>query len=71
MILIKNLKICLVINKTNNINLRELLYKSYTPKKIDKKRVTKSYRKGRLARVQQIYDKHGFVVKQIIHVMDK
>ena len=53
------------------MNLRELLYKSYTPKKIDKRRVTKSYRKGRLARVQQIYNRHGFVVKQIIHVMDK
>ena len=53
------------------MNLKELLYRSYIPKKIDKKRVTKSYRKGRLARVQQIYDKHGFVVKQIIHVMDK
>ena len=71
MILIKNLKICSVINKINNINLKELLYNSYIPKKIYKKRVTKSYRKGRLARVQQIYDKHGFVVKQIIHVMDK
>lgn len=53
------------------MNLRELFYKSYMPKKIDKGRVTKSYRKGRLARVQQIYDRHGFVVKQIIHVMDK
>lgn len=30
-------------------------------------RVTKSYRKGRLLRVQNIYDKKGFVVKQIIH----
>lgn len=30
-------------------------------------RVTKSYRKGRYARVQQIFDEHGFVVKQIIH----
>lgn len=32
-------------------------------------RVTKSYRKGRACRVQQIYDKNGFVVKQIIHHM--
>ena len=53
------------------MNLRELLHNYYTPKKVDKRRVTKSYRKGRLARVQQIYNKHGFVVKQIIHVMDK
>lgn len=30
-------------------------------------RVTKSYRKGRMLRVQNIYDKNGFVVKQIIH----
>lgn len=30
-------------------------------------RVTKSYRKGRTYRVQNIYDKNGFVVKQIIH----
>lgn len=37
--------------------------------KIEKGRVTKSYRKGRCARVQQIFDKHGFVVKQIIHTM--
>ena len=32
-------------------------------------KVTKSYRKGRAMRVQQIYDKHGFVIKQIIHYM--
>lgn len=32
-------------------------------------RVTKSYRKGRALRVQNIYDKNGFVVKQIIHTM--
>ena len=32
-------------------------------------RVTKSYRKGRTLRVQNIYDKNGFVVKQIIHKM--
>ena len=30
-------------------------------------KVTKSYRKGRAYRVQQIYDRNGFVVKQIIH----
>lgn len=30
-------------------------------------RVTKSPCKGRAYRVQQIFDKNGFVVKQIIH----
>lgn len=35
--------------------------------KIEKGRVTKSYRKGRYARIQQIFDRNGFVVKQIIH----
>lgn len=34
-----------------------------------KKSVTKSYRKGRKYRVQQISDRYGFVVKQIIHQM--
>ena len=33
----------------------------------NKKCVTKSYRKGRRCKVQQIYDRNGFVVKQIIH----
>lgn len=37
--------------------------------KVEKGRLTKSYRKGRYARVQQIFDKNGFVVKQIIHHM--
>lgn len=32
-------------------------------------KVTKSYRKGRAYRVQNIYDRNGFVVKQIIHHM--
>lgn len=32
-------------------------------------RVTKSYSKGRAYRIQQIYDRNGFVVKQIIHHM--
>ena len=32
-------------------------------------RVTKSYRKGRSCRVQNIYDKNGFTIKQIIHYM--
>lgn len=32
-------------------------------------KVTRSYRKGRAYRVQNIYDRKGFVVKQIIHHM--
>ena len=32
-------------------------------------RVTKSYHKGRAYRVQNIFDKNGFTVKQIIHHM--
>lgn len=32
-------------------------------------RLTKSYRKGRAYRVQNIYDKNGFTIKQIIHQM--
>lgn len=31
------------------------------------RRVTKSYRKGRGCRVQNIYNKNGFTIKQIIH----
>lgn len=53
------------------MNLRELmemkaLYGIAAPKK---ERVTKSYRKGRSYRAQQIYDRNGRVVKQIIHKM--
>ena len=52
------------------MNLKELmemkaLYGIATPMKT---RVTKSYRKGRLYRAQQIY-RNGKVVKQIIHKM--
>lgn len=32
-------------------------------------KVTRSYRKGRRVRLQQIFNDKGFVVKQIIHVM--
>ena len=38
--------------------------------KYGKFKVTRSYYKGRRYRIQQIKDKHGFVVKQIIHVMN-
>ena len=51
------------------MNINDLIRASYIPKKADKGVVTKSYRKGRYARVQQIFDKHGFVIKQIIHRM--
>ena len=34
-----------------------------------KTKVTRSYCKGRRYRVQQIKNKHGFVVKSIIHDM--
>lgn len=52
------------------MDLQELMmlkniYGNTTPKKI-----TRSYRKGRRYRIQQIKDKNGFVVKQIIHIMD-
>ena len=49
------------------MTLKDLISASNMPNKIVKGRVTKSYRKGRYARVQQIFDEHGFVVKQIIH----
>lgn len=53
------------------MNLRELmemkaLYGMTAPMKT---RVCKSYRKGRLYRAQQIFDKNGRVIKQIIHKM--
>ena len=51
------------------MDLQELMmlksmYNNATPKK-----VTRSYHKGRRYRIQQIKDKNGFVVKQIIHYM--
>ena len=52
------------------MNLKEMLeMKALFNNNAPKKSVTKSYRKGRYARVQQIFDKNGFVVKQIIHQM--
>lgn len=33
-------------------------------------KVTKPYRKGRRYRIQQIFNDKGFVVKQIIHIMN-
>lgn len=52
------------------MNLKELLeMKALFSNNAPKYSVTKSYRKGRKHRVQQIFDRHGFVVKQIIHEM--
>lgn len=52
------------------MNLKELLeMKALFSNNAPKKSVTKSYRKGKAYRAQQIFDKHGFVVKQIIHYM--
>ena len=52
------------------MNLQELMmlknmYNNTTPNK-----VTRSYRKGRRYKIQQIKNDKGFVVKQIIHVMN-
>ena len=52
------------------MNLKEILeMKALFSNSALKKSVTKSYRKGRRYRVQQIFDRNGFVVKQIIHQM--
>lgn len=52
------------------MNLKELLeMKALFSNNAPKYSVTKSYRKGRKHRVQQIFDRNGFVVKQIIHEM--
>lgn len=52
------------------MNIQDLMklksmYANTTPEK-----VTRSPRKGRLYRIQQIFNDKGFVVKQIIHVMN-
>lgn len=49
----------------NKLSLMKALYSNSAPKT----KVTKSYRKGRKYRVQQIFNDKGFVVKQIIHEM--
>ena len=53
-----------------NISELQMMKALYGNHKKNNKVVTKSYRKGRRYRVQQVYDRNGFVVKQIIHVMD-
>lgn len=49
----------------NVLMLMKALFNTSTPKV----KVTRSYCKGRRYRVQQIKNKHGFVVKSIIHDM--
>ena len=52
------------------MNLKEMLeMKALFGNSAPKKSVTKSYCKGRRYRVQQIFDRNRFVVKQIIHYM--
>ena len=51
------------------MNLKELIELKALYGNAPKTRVTKSYRKGRAYRVQNIYDKNKCVVKQIIHQM--
>lgn len=55
------------MNDLDKLMLEKLKYQTIVRKSYNK--VTKSYRKGRAMRVQQIFDKNGFVVKQIIHNM--
>lgn len=47
----------------NELMLMRALFNNSAPKT----KVTRSYRKGRAYRIQQIFDRNGFVVKQIIH----
>ena len=52
-----------------NLSELKIMQALYGGHKKNNKVVTKSYRKGRRYRVQQIFDRNGFVVKQIIHEM--
>ena len=49
----------------DELMLMKVLFNNSAPKT----KVTRSYRKGRKYRVQQIKNKHGFVVKSIVHDM--
>lgn len=53
------------------MNLQELMMLNSMHSNPFPGKVTRSYRKGRQHRIQQIKDKNGFVVKQIIHNMFK
>ena len=50
----------------DDLMLMKALFSNSAPKT----KVTRSYRKGRKYRVQQIKDRNGFVIKQIIHTMN-
>lgn len=50
----------------DELTLMKALFNNSAPKT----KVTRSYRKGRMYRVQNIYDKNGFTIKQIIHTMN-
>lgn len=49
----------------DELMLMKALFNTSAPKT----KVTRSYRKGRRYRVQQIKDRNGFVVKSIVHDM--
>ena len=49
----------------DELMLMKALFNTSAPKT----KVTRSYRKGRRYKIQQIKNKHGFVVKSIIHDM--
>lgn len=50
----------------DELMLMKALFNNSAPKT----KVTRSYRKGRIYRVQQIKDRNGFVIKQIVHTMN-
>lgn len=52
------------------MNIQELMMLKRMYGKTTPKKVTRSYHKGRLYRIQQIFNDKGFVVKQISHVMN-
>lgn len=49
----------------NELMLMKALFNTNAPKT----KITRSYRKGRRYRVQQVKDRNGFVVKTIVHDM--
>lgn len=50
----------------DDLMLMKALFNTSTPKT----KVTRSYSKGRMYRVQQIKDRNEFVIKQIVHTMN-
>lgn len=53
------------MKKIDKLMLMKALFNNSAPKT----KVTRSYRKGRKYRVQQIKNENGFVVKTIVHDM--